>query len=351
VGFLPVFASFASDNAGLAAAGRAAAGTSGMLITDSPVVAYYSGRQPSQIAGSAALPNDRPRAIAWMGTHGVNALVLEDISYYRATSVFPDLATGHAAPPFGFLGEQAQYQVAGGKPVFAYRLGSALQTQSIFPGVAACIEGDRGQGKTADLARGLVLEVAGKEASGEGVGFGVPIVQYPDGWVYSRTAGTVDVSTSTTTIWKRTYSLDEIGGDHAHNYAFVPIDSRGQIEVTYTIGTTSIDVTVRVISLAPGFSEVGILNEQSAAFNDFAAGTGRTLVDGNFGSWEPVSGSWARLQSKSLGVQFWLPAIPGAQLNGGREQIPPDFDWAGLDYIFGPSFTGTSYTILVQPSR
>jgi len=351
VGFLPVFASFASDNTGLAAAGRAAAGSTGMLITDSPVVAYYSGRQPSEIVGSQALPTDRQEAITWMSRHGVNALVLEDISYYRATSVFPDLAAGNAAPPFAFLGDQVQYQVAGGKPVFAYRLGSALQTQSIYPGVVGCIEGDRGQGKTADLARGLVLEVAGNEASGEGMGFGVPIVHYSDGWVYSRTATTVDVSTSSSTIWKRTYSLDEIGGDRAHNYAFVPVDSRGRIEVTYTITSNEIAVTVRLLSLAPGFSEVGILNEQSAAFNDFAADSGPTLVDGNFGNWEPVPGRWARLQSKSLGVQFWLPAIPGAQLHGGRELKPPEFDWAGLDYVFGPSFSGTSYTILVQPSR
>ena len=103
--------------------------------------------------------------------------------------------------------------------------------------------------------------------------------------------------------------------------------------------------------LDPGFSEVGILNEQSAAFDDFAADSGPTLVDRNFRSWVPVTGSWARLQSKSLGVQFWVPSIAGAQLHGGRELAPPDFNWAGLDYSFGPSFTGTSYEIVVQAAR
>ncbi len=351
VAFLPTFASFAAGNAGLIAAGQAATGDHGMLITDSPVVAFYSGRAPSEISGSQALPPDRQQAIAWMETHGVTAVVLEGISYYRATSIFPDLASGHASAPFGPLGEQVRYQVAGGKPVYAYRFRTALLTQSIYPGVNACIERAFGTGKTAPLAKGLVLEIAGHDAAAEGMGFGVPIVHYPDGWVYSRTATTDDLSTPSSTIWRRTYQLNEIGGDAAHNYAFVPIESRGLIEVTYTIDAAGITVTVRVLWLAPGYTQVGILNEQSSAFNDFATDNGATLTDGNFGRWVPVDGAWARLQSKSLGVQFSLPSIAGAQLHGGRELVRPDFDWAGLDYIFGPSFTDTSYVIRVQEAR
>jgi hypothetical protein len=351
VAFLPTFASFAAGNAGLIAAGQAVTGDHGMLITDSPAVAFYSGRMPSEIAGSQVLPPERQQAIAWMSAHGVTAVVLEGISYYRATSIFPDLAGGHATTPFGPLGEQARYQVPGGKPVYAYRFGTALLTQSIFPGVNARIDGAFGKGKTAPLAKGLVLEIAGKDAAAEGMGLGVPIVHYADGWVYSRTATTDDLSTPSSTIWRRTYDLNEIGGDAGHDYAFVPVESRGLIEVTYSIDTTGITVSVHVLWLAPGYTEVGILNEQSSAFNDFAADNSPTLIDGNFGRWVPVDGAWARLQSKSLGVQFSLPSIAGAQLHGGRELIQPDFDWAGLDYIFGPSFTDTSYVINVQEAR
>ena len=351
VAFLPAFASFAADNTGLIAAGRAAAGGSGVLITDSPVVAFYSGRTPSHIDGSQVLPPNRHDALAWMASHGVTDVVLEDISYYRATALFPDLASGHAAPPFEALGEQARYQVAGGKPVYAYRLGTALMTQSIYPGVDACIESAAGEGKTAPLAKGIVLEVAGNEVAGEGMGFGVPIVHYPDGWVYSRTATTLDISTGTSTVWKRTYQLDEIGGDAAHGYSFVPIASRGAIEVTYTVDSTGVAINVQVARLEPGYSEIGILNEESAAFNDFAGGGSPTLLNGQFGSWEPVTGAWARLQSRSLGVQWSVPSISGAQLHGGRELTPPDFNWAGLDYLFPSSFTGAGYHINVQEAR
>ncbi len=350
LGFLPLYASFGADNAGLVAAGRAAAGP-GILITDSPVVAYYSGRAPSDIAGSRVLPADRNQAIAWMTSHQVRDIVLEGISYYPATGLFPDLATGHATPPFKPLGEEAQYKVAGGKPVFAYRLGAALQTQSIIPGIAACIEGDAGPGKIAPLARGIVLEVGGNEVSGEGMGFGVPILRYPDGWVYSRTATNEDLSTATSTIWKRTYAMDEMGGDAAHNYAFVAIASRGTIEVTYTVDPTGIAVDVHIARLDPGAGEIGILNEQSAVFDDLAAEGARTMLGGAIARWVSIDGGWARLQSKAVGVQFWLPAIASAQLHGGRELAPPDFDWAGLDYTLGPSIRDVTYRILVQPSR
>ena len=351
VAFLPVFAGFAAGNAGLIAAGKVASNSSGLLVTDSPAVAFYSRKAPIEITGSQALPAGREAAIAWMRGHGVAAVVLEGISYYRATSTFPDLASGHATAPFVQLGDQAQYRVLGGKSVFAYRLGAQLD-QPIFDDVAACIDGTPGLGKTAPLAKGVVLEVAGRDISGEGLGFGVPIVHYPDGWVYSRTATTVDASTPAAATWKRTFSLDGIGGDAVHGYAFVPIESRGAIEVTYTVDATAISVSIRVVKLAPGYTEVGILNEQSAAFNDFAADGSRTLLDGQFGNWVPVGGSWARLQARSLGVQWSQLAIPAAQLHGGRELSPPEFDWAGLDYIFeSSSFSGTDYTIKVQGAR
>jgi hypothetical protein len=38
-------------------------------------------------------------------------------------------------------------------------------------------------------------------------------------------------------------------------------------------------------------------------------------------------------------------------MHGGRELVRSDFDWAGLDYIFGPSFADTSYVIKVQEAR
>ena len=350
VAFLPVFAGFAADNAGLVAAGKAASGSGGVLVTDSPIAAYYSGKPASDIAGSQNLPADRAEAIAWMRTNGVTELVLENISYYRATLVFPDLAAGRASPPFESLGDQRSYQVPSSKPVYAYRLGAALDTQSIYPGVSAVISPMPAQGKSALLAKGLALRVDGVDVTGEGMGFGAPIVHYPDGWVYSRSSTTLDESTSTTAIWKRTFALDEIGGDAARSYAFVPIASRGSIEVTYTVDSSGVSIAVHVLVLAPGYTEVGILNEQSAAFTDFAE-PGHTFIGADFGNWVPAVGDYARLRSANLGVEWSVPPLSGAQLHAGRELVRPDFNWAGLDYIFPAPFTNATYHINVQEAR
>ncbi|HET7338107.1 MAG TPA: glycosyltransferase [Candidatus Dormibacteraeota bacterium] len=333
VAFIPVFASFGNINSGLIAAGRAVHGSPGALLTDSPVVAYYSGKPPSQIDGSRSLPSDQTEAVAWLRTHDVTTLALEDISYYRATRVFPDLTRGRASAPFSSLGNQNTYEETDGKPVYVYRLLPALSGEPVA------------EGKTGPLAKGVTL---GPAATGEGMGFGVPIVQYPDGWVYSRTAVDVQIAPGE---WQRTFQLDEIGGDNAHAYRFEPIASRGEVVVTYTIDATGVAVSVRTVWLAPGYTHVAILNEQSAAFDDFAADHQGTLTGRQFPNWMRVSGPWARLRSSTLDTEWSLPAIPGASLYAGRELAPPDFNWAGLDYIFGGSFSGADYRITMQEAR
>ena len=188
----------------------------------------------------------------------------------------------------------------------------------------------------------------GPAATGEGMGFGVPIVYYPDGWVYARTATTVQVGPS---AWQRTFELNEMGGDRAHNYEFVRIKSRGEIQVTYVVDSAGVSVTVKPLWLDDGYLQVGILNEQSAAFNDFAADGQSALVDSAFGNWVPVTGAWARLRSGSLDIEWSLPALPGAGLYAGRELVAPDLDWAGLDYMFPASFSGATYRIQVQEAQ
>jgi hypothetical protein len=262
--------------------------------------------------------------------------------------VFPDLAAGKASRPFTPLGDQSGYQVPSGKKVYAYRLTDALAPQSIIPGVSAVISPMPAKGKTAVLAKGLALRSAGVDITGEGMGLGLPMVHYSDGWVYSRTSITTESSTDSNTIWKRTFNLDEIGDDDAHGYQ--PIESRGRIEVTYTLNPAGVLVEARVLDLSPGYLEMGILNEQSAAFDDFAY-EGRKFIGPAFGRWMPVDGKWARLRSAAHGVEWSVPALAGARLHGGRELSPPGFDWAGLDYLFETPPAVVVYQITVQAAR
>jgi hypothetical protein len=346
IAFLPVFTSFANANSGLIAAGAAASRQPGLLVTDSPAAAFYSHKVPADIAGSQALPADRNLAIEWMRSHGVTAVVVEGISYYRATTLFPELAAGRASPPFTLIGSQQDYQVSNGKAVHVYRLPGP--TAAIYPGVDAAFSPMPAAGKTAPLAKGLALHVNGFDVTGEGMGLGVPMVHYPDGWVYSRSVTTIDLSTDAATTWKRTFELDEIGVDAASGYR--PIASRGAIEITYRVDSIGVFVELHVLRLAPGYSEMGILNELSASFDDFADRDSK-LMGASLGPWEAVDGGWARLRSEALGVEWSVPALDDAQLHGGREFALPRFDWAGLDYMFATPPISVSYRITVQAAR
>src|SRR5207244_410 len=168
----------------LIAAGQAAGANPGILVTDSPVAAYYSGKSPTQITGSQSLPLDRDQALQWLRSHGVSSVIVENISYYRATAVFPELARG------------------------------------------------------------------------------APILRDPDGGVLPRTSTTVDLSTTTQSVWRRTFELDEMGGNAVvgGGFDFTPVASRGHIAVTYTVDASGITIEVEALQLAPGYTQVGILN-------------------------------------------------------------------------------------------
>jgi cellulose synthase/poly-beta-1,6-N-acetylglucosamine synthase-like glycosyltransferase len=346
--FVPVVNGLVADNRGLDRAGGAAQFLPGRLMTDSPLAAYLSHKQPAEIVGSQQLPLSHQAAPDWLQQHGIGGLVLEDVSYYRATTVLPELIQGQPAPPFLAVGDEPSYTVPGGKRVLVYRVGPVTPAQ-VLPGLEVGLEqdGQPARGKTAPLAKGAVIETAGIDLAGEGMGFGVPIVEYPDGWHYPGHATTADVTSSSGPAWQRTYSLDVVGGDAAHGYRFVPAPSVGQVQVTYRVSPGHVRVEVRVLSLAAGALHVELLNEESAAFHNYADASG-SLNGAAFSRWQAVAGDWARLRSDAFGVE-WAQVVAGdSTLYAGRESQPPDFDWSGLDYQFGPGFRSVDYDIAIS---
>jgi hypothetical protein len=275
--------------------------------------------------------------------------VLEDIDYYRAHQVLPDLVAGRPTEPFVAYGDQSAYTVPGGKTVTVYDLGP-MRSDPLFGDVTVGVESGHApaRGKTAPLAKGLVIQRAGVDLAGEGMGIGVPIARYEDGWHYPSTAAVTELTTPDGWAWRKTFVLDTVGGDAAHGYVFVPARSVGRIEVTYRVSQEGVvHVEVRSLGLASGMLQLAVLNEQSAAFDDYADAQG-TRTGAQYPSWQTVGGSWARLRSSTLGVEWVQEAAGNSQFQAGRELSPPDFDWSGLDYVFGPGFTAVDYAVRIQ---
>ncbi len=353
IAYLPVFQSFVAANQGLVAAGTMAGRVPGRLLTDSPVAAYASHKPPAEITGSQPLPRQPDAALAWLQEAGVTSLVVENIDYYRATQVFPDLAAGRAGAPFVTLGDQADYRAPGGKTTFAYALNPPEYQAPLLDGLVACLRptAQPAAGKTAPLQKGLTFEENGAQLAGGGMGFGVPLVRVGSTWYYPGSALTLDASTRDQEIWKKTFQLDRREVDTAGRFAgFEAVPSVGRVEVTYRISQGHVAISARALELATGVAEVVLLNEQSAQFSDFADPT-QKLIGPAFGSWQPAAGDWARLRSESLGLEWSLPALPGVQMVAERELRPPEIDFAGLEYRFGPGFTGADYQVEVMKAR
>ena len=349
LGFIPVFQGFAADNRGLQAAGLAAARVPGALLTDSPVAAYFSGKPPTQIAGSLALPSGRLDAVSWLRRHGFTSLVIEDVDYYQAKAVFPDLAAGRPDGPFLGLGDEGAYTVAGGKQAYVYELPRPRSSGAVSSGIEVSVAPVPGEGKTAGLGHGPYLVRNGHPLLGEGMGLGVPIVRFDDGWWYPGNVHTEDVSSAGVRRWTSVFSLDRTGGDSAHGYRFVSSPSRGQVQVTYTLGPDRLTVAAQVLRLDAGARQLALLNEESAAFDDYADAT-RTLRGSEFGRWLAVAGGWGRVRDGGDRVEFGLLALPGLDLHAGRE-LGAGLDWAGLDYLLAPDVRSTSYEIRIQEAR
>lgn len=354
IAYLPVFTSFAGGNQGLLRAGAASARVPGRLLTDSPAAAFASHKPPGEISGSQALPPRADSAVAWLQDRGYTSLVVENIDYYRASQVLPALAAGSAAPPFQALGNQADYQAPGGKTVYAYDLQPPEFRTLVAGNVAACLhpEAQPATGKTAHLQKGLALERGGSSLAGEGLGFGVPLIEVGGAWYFPGSADTVDISSGGQAVWRKVFQLDrrEVDSLDGHFLRFEPVASVAAIAVTYTVKDGDIQISAVPLRLPAGVQAVTLLNEQSAAFDDLADGGGQKRMGVAFGSYQPTAGAYARLRSGAYGLEWSQAPVPGARLVAEREHVG-DIDFAGLQYEFGPDFQGAAYTLEVRPAR
>jgi hypothetical protein len=348
--YLPTVSGLVADHRGLAAAGRAAASMPGGLVTDSPEAAYWSGKSPSAIYGTLELPGSRDPALAWLQGHAIGGLVLEDIDNYRDNRVFSELARGRGQPPFVPVSDSGALTVQGGKQVHLYKLRRPMLPLAEVVGASLTI----GQGnwpirtETTPLAKGAVIARDGIDAAGAGMGLGVPIARFADGWWYPGPDSPLEVALSDD-AWTKTFDLNrrEIDDGEGRFLRFEPGPSHGRVRVTYWPKPDGLRVEVRPLNWREGLEQVILLNEESAAFDDYADVAG-TRWGAAVGNWAPVAGDWARFRSSSIGLEWEVPAPPpGGGFFAGSESHLPAIEVSGLDWQFGPDFVAVHYTIAI----
>jgi hypothetical protein len=233
-------------------------------------------------------------------------------------------------------------------------------------------EVESGLGDSSPLQKGLTMYSGDQSLCGEGVGFGVPAIEYVDQILFSTSAKVeskdgelvkyFSIDTSQSETWRlgaltrgRAYHL--IAQKLTEKYrrgrgsrtllrtllklkflvgfklSYCRTRSRGIVEVCYSLSGNAVNVRVNLSRLADErFRRVLVFNEQSAEFSlyrdEFSTSRGEDI-----GVWEEVDSGRACLTNESAGVTFCVKNIDGAKLLKGRESFEPRLDWSGFCYV------------------
>jgi hypothetical protein len=252
-------------------------------------------------------------------------------------------------------------------------------------------------GKTAPIQKGLMPSLTGNQLDlcEEGVGFGVPILQYKRDFFFS---GTSTVSGGGGVIggraWKKFIMnlIDRRQRRHSNRiqmFSWAPqrlynriyksisgrrvlrlfesrleslrpdfdpsiffrVRDRGSVLVSYAIDEAS-----RGIEVAMDFSGVQtsglqciyISNELGGnLFDVYSDSSGAVLRGDAIGAWDRIDAVWATLLSPTKNVGFRVEVPESAQAFRGREIIGLDISWSGIIFMVSPTTKSLQYRISV----
>ena len=256
-------------------------------------------------------------------------------------------------------------------------------------------DGKNGAYPTSSIQKGPVLFHDSIDLSGEGVGFGVPVVKYGHRVFFPGTARIRERRQDTLCIWTIAYELNVEervvlkNGRRVHIDAFyalkerlawlhksIPV-SRGLIEwindafrraygihttfdetssvgsvvVSYTIKghTKTIHVSVGTSGLINhGCTEFILLNEHDACYFDRYCDANGILTGKDIGTWEQTDTGHVALIDSHHNIQLILRNVAQAMMFRGREFIQGRLSWAGIAYVINPSLAHFEYDITIR---
>lgn len=241
--------------------------------------------------------------------------------------------------------------------------------------------------KIAELQKGLVLILDGKEVVGEGAGLGLPVLIYSNETYFSGTSEVFFSKRRDCSIVRKEFEMNRIARNKFRhvtlenknirrffaylaklyqrnprfrflkvksltealdlNSVFVKAPSIGKTLVTYSIEGGHIQVKLDFSHLKSAKTEkIFVLNEQgSKFFRKYIDSEETELTDREIGAWDKTDAEWADLKSSQGRFGFRLWRMPGAILRRGREFLEGSMDWIGLDYEVNPRSKIFEYSI------
>jgi hypothetical protein len=241
-----------------------------------------------------------------------------------------------------------------------------------------------GLGDSSPLQKGLLLLIGNRSVCGEGMGFGAPALDYPEGVFFSTYAKVQErsgelvksysINAFQRKTWRDKFPVDnglylaverrlvEKYRKHERYRKFLSylirltsilgfklsyqgVQSKGSVDINYRLSGNRLMVRVDTASLADRqHRNLLIFTEQSAAFDLYRDEFSKIRGDG-MGAWKEISSAKACLTNQDDDVTFCVRSIPETRLFGGRELLRPRLDWAGFCYLVPPGVKQFEYEV------
>lgn len=248
---------------------------------------------------------------------------------------------------------------------------------------------------TCRLQKGLLLAFRDKDISGEGIGFGVPILKSGNKTFFPGSARITTLRESEMVSVTVDYDLNLVEKKalkgknieyryfyaitenlsrlhrsyprirkmlmHGSNFLrrffgfetlFEKIDTHGIVGVRYEIhkeeGIIQINVDASGIE-KKDYTEIMVMNELGAShFNEYHDSTGLILKGDAIGTWDETFADEASFIDTIHSIVFTLGKVAGARMFRGREFVPGRLAWAGLAYSLPPCTDNFDYNIRIR---
>jgi hypothetical protein len=246
---------------------------------------------------------------------------------------------------------------------------------------------DNGQGDSSSLEKGLIIIVEDNSVCGEGVGFGVPALEYQENMIFSTSATinsddkkllksfSMDAYPRRTWLHKFTIN-DRLSSIISDKFSYLywqdkknqkllkclmkvitllgfrksiqRIPSKGFVDISYKLSGDNVIIVVDTSRLHDKkYSRLLIFNEQSSDF-DLYRDEFTELRKNDIGAWEETYYQEACLTNENAKVTFCVKKLDGIKLYRGRELLQPRLDWAGFCYIIPSKVENLQYIVRLK---
>ena len=241
-----------------------------------------------------------------------------------------------------------------------------------------------GPGDSSPLQKGLFMFIGDRSVCGEGVGFGAPALDCPEGVFFSTYAEiqersgqlvkSFSINAFQRKTWRDKFPVDtgfylaverrlvkryreqeryrnllsyliKLTSILGFQLSYQEVQSKGSVDVSYQLYGNRLMVGVDTSGLADRkYRNLLIFNEQSAAFDLYMDGFSK-VKGNNIGAWKEILSAKACLTNQDDDVTFCIRNIPSARLFCGRELLRPRLDWAGFCYMVPSSAKQFEYDV------